>query len=329
VEEPENPERQGEILTIFRILLPNLLGRGAIASAAPVLGELAKLEALPEVLDGPRRGLVAELLEEVSSPVVIGELVAALEIGSISTQPTELSGFLVHLRAQALATLIRASETVAVKALKPVIRDAVGRIALENPRALLTLISAEDPEVAAGAARIAGSFDLREASPALQQLLLRPQATVRLAAIEAIVLLRAVVAAASIQGVLSDPDRQVRIAAARALGGLRHSQSAARFREVLSGKEIRDADVTEKIAFFEGYGELRDPEGVPFLDKLLNGRSLIGRREPAEIRAAAALALGKLGTVEARLALEKAAKDEDVVVRSAVSRVFRGTGAAS
>ena len=86
---------------------------------------------------------------------------------------------------------------------------------------------------------------------------------------------------------------------------------------------MREADITEKIAFFEGYALVGDPETVAVLDKLLNGRSLIGRREPSEVRAAAALGLGKVGTPDASQALESAIRDEDAVVRSAVNRALR------
>jgi HEAT repeat protein len=84
------------------------------------------------------------------------------------------------------------------------------------------------------------------------------------------------------------------------------------------------ADLTEKIAFFESYGELGDEKAVGILDKLLNGRGLLGRKEAAEIRACAALALGKVGNAQARAALEQATVDEDAVVRSAVNRALRG-----
>jgi HEAT repeat protein len=69
-----------------------------------------------------------------------------------------------------------------------------------------------------------------------------------------------------------------------------------------------------------------DPEGVRFLDGFLNGRGFLGRKEPSEIRACAALALGQMKTPEAIASLEKAAGEQDPVVRSAVTRALRGEG---
>jgi HEAT repeat protein len=87
---------------------------------------------------------------------------------------------------------------------------------------------------------------------------------------------------------------------------------------------MRVADITEKIAFVEGYADLGDSGAVGVLDKLLNARGLIGRKEPSEVRAAAALALGRIGTPDARKSLEVSSRDDDAVVRSAVSRALRG-----
>ena len=67
-----------------------------------------------------------------------------------------------------------------------------------------------------------------------------------------------------------------------------------------------------------------DERAVDLLDGLLTGRGFLGRKEPPEIRAAAALGLGKVGTPPAREALEKARGETDPVIRSAVSRALKG-----
>ncbi|MBT8397633.1 MAG: HEAT repeat domain-containing protein, partial [Gemmatimonadetes bacterium] len=94
----------------------------------------------------------------------------------------------------------------------------------------------------------------------------------------------------------------------------------------IRSKGIRQADLSEQIAFFESYGLVQDPDGVKVLDRLLNGRGFLGRKESGEIRACAALALGKMDSPEAAAALEKASEEQDPVVRSAVGRALRGEG---
>ena len=64
--------------------------------------------------------------------------------------------------------------------------------------------------------------------------------------------------------------------------------------------------------------------GIALLDGMLNGKSMFGRREDAELRACAAVALGRIGSAEARASLQRAATEKDVVVRNAVGRALRG-----
>jgi HEAT repeat protein len=78
------------------------------------------------------------------------------------------------------------------------------------------------------------------------------------------------------------------------------------------------------MALFEAFGTLCGDAGVVELDGLLNARGLIGAREPTEVRACAARALGLIGTKAARSALQRAADSKDMVVRSAVTRAQRG-----
>jgi len=54
---------------------------------------------------------------------------------------------------------------------------------------------------------------------------------------------------------------------------------------------------------------------------------MFGRREEPDIRACAAVALGRIKTANATAALQKAANEKDVVVRNAVSRALRGGAA--
>jgi HEAT repeat protein len=69
-----------------------------------------------------------------------------------------------------------------------------------------------------------------------------------------------------------------------------------------------------------------EAQGLALLDGLLNGKGFLGKREPTEIRAAAALALGHIPGAESRESLAKASHDEDPVVRSNVNRALRTEG---
>jgi HEAT repeat protein len=86
---------------------------------------------------------------------------------------------------------------------------------------------------------------------------------------------------------------------------------------------MKQADLTEKITFFEAYGALGGAPVVPVLEKLLIAKGLLGRKEDPETRACAAMALGKVRSPDAREVLQRAREDKEALVRNAVSRALR------
>jgi HEAT repeat protein len=91
---------------------------------------------------------------------------------------------------------------------------------------------------------------------------------------------------------------------------------------LLQGKVVRDADLTEKIAFFEAFGSVANADSVAMLDRMLNGKKLFGKQSP-ELRACAAMALGKVGSPASRAALQRAMSDKEPMVRNAVMKALR------
>jgi hypothetical protein len=326
VEEPRFPERQQEILEIFQLLLPNFLSRGALRSAGAVLEEISGLLSSEDALAPDQRTTAEGVMDRVSGAETLRELIQALEDGSISPDPKELGELLKHLRAEALGPLLRGAEEAEDPKIKATIQDAVAGIARDYSDALMACMESNDPAVVAGAVGLAGRMRFADSAPLVSRLLGHREQRVRLAAIEAAKELRASMAIGALRSALSDSEREVRIAAARALGELQYSPAAPFLRSAIEGKEIRQADISEQIAFFESYGMIGDPDGVRFLDGLLNGRGFFGKKETGEIRACAALGLGKMGTKDAMAALEKASREQDPVVRSAVNRALRGEG---
>jgi hypothetical protein len=323
LEEAARPARQSEILEIVHTLLPILLSRGALRPAAMLLEELTGLEGRGSLLDDERQAELSRLIDELSSGATVRELVRALEDGSLAPSPRALGAFLQHLRAGALAPLLRATELTETRELQPVLREAVQAIAARHLKALTALLAHDDPVVVAGAARLAAGLKIQAVTGALGSLFRHADPQVRLAAVEAAVELRASTVAGGLEVVVDDPERDVRIAAARALGALRYQPASRTLKNVLKSRELRSSDLSERIAFFESYGQVAGGEAVDYLDRLLNGRGFLGRKESPELRACAALGLGKVATAEARKALEAAVGEDDPVVRSAVNRALR------
>jgi HEAT repeat protein len=126
---------------------------------------------------------------------------------------------------------------------------------------------------------------------------------------------------------VADEDREVRIVAVRALGARNARASVPRIEAAIKGKVLRESNLTEKMAFFEAYGLLAGDAGIALLDGLLNAKGFMGKRDDSEIRACAAMALGKIGSTKAMESLNKASGEKDVIVRNAVSRAIRSSGA--
>jgi hypothetical protein len=275
------------------------------------------------MFDEQRLAESRRILDGISAPEAIDELMQALYNGIIRASSTQLGQFLQFLRGAALAPLLRESETVQHKELQAVLRQSVQGIANQHRGALVDLLEEDDPLVAAAAAKLAGEMQVSEASSGLARLLDHDEPAVRLAAVDAAVALKASVVAGALEKTLEDPERDVRVAAARALAELRYPPAAQTLAGIIRGRRIRGADITEKVAIFEAYGMTADGDGVALLDQLLNKKGLLGKKESTEIRAAAALGLGRISSPDARGALERAAHDEDPVVRSNVNRALR------
>jgi HEAT repeat protein len=128
----------------------------------------------------------------------------------------------------------------------------------------------------------------------------------------------------ALEEALDDGDSDVRIAAVKVLGSGGHARAIPRIEAYLRKKEVRETSLAEKMAFFESFGVLSGDAGVDFLDGILNSRRFLGKREPPDVRACAAMALGKIGTDAALKTLQHSASDGDVMVRNAVSRALRG-----
>src|SRR2546422_1029911 len=86
---------------------------------------------------------------------------------------------------------------------------------------------------------------------------------------------------------IDDGDRDVRIAAVRFLGSRGYRNAATRIESMVTGSKLRNADLTEKMAFFEAFGALVGPKGIPALEKMLAAKGLLGRKEDPETRACA------------------------------------------
>ena len=191
----------------------------------------------------------------------------------------------------------------------------------------MKLIASPIRPVALEASRRAGAPKPTAAVAPLSKVLVDGDAELRVTAVQALAEIGSPGALQSLERAADDTDRDVRLAAIRAIQVSAYRAALPRLDAMVKGRGIRGADLSEKMAVFEAFGSLCGDGGIAALDALLNGKSMFGRREDAEMRACAAVALGRVGTATAIAALQRAASEKDVVVRNAVSRALRGGGA--
>lgn len=315
------PEWRTEIMHILRSMVPVYLGAGDLPSATQVLMELnTMLE--QGGLEGEHRDEALTLFRELSEPATLQQLLRSLEDGSIDPAGAELGVFLKYLGPTAMPVLLLAMERTSLPALQKRLREAMEQLGSAHADELIALLSSPDELVVRGAARLAGQLALPAAAAPLAAMLDRPDPLLRRIIVDGLLRIRNAAAIDGILRALSDGDREVRIAAARGLAGLRYPPARGRLSELLESRMVRDADLTEKIAFFEAFGSVATPESVTMLDRMLNGRRLFGRESP-EMRACAAMALGRVGSPAAVASLRRAASETNPIVRNAVAKALR------
>jgi HEAT repeat protein len=327
LEEEGRAERKSEIMDILDQLLPLFLARGDMASAARVLEELDRL--LTEE-DGGLDPALAEridlLFRRLGDPEVLEQFVQAMEDGAVKPGSDEVALFFGRLPAGALPVLMRFSEISQAPGVRGQLASAIDGLANRYPADVAALLSSKDATLVKGAALAAGRVRLTQAVTGLQGALAHPYAEVRLAVVQALVSIRHTPALQGLITALDDEDRDVRLAAVKALGAVRFASARDALGAALDERRLKDADLTEKMAFYEAYGAVGGNAAVERLDQILNDKGFLGRRANAELRACAALGLAKVGTRAAREALERGSSDDDPVVRNAVSRALKAKG---
>lgn len=323
-EAQSDPEIRSEVLDNVLTLMVFLLTAGHFRGVAYVLREAqTAIQRAPEVSDQQKQQL-GELTERLSGADALSQLLQALDGAPTLPPQEELVELFDQLRPTALGTVFSWLGKSQNERLRPLLETAAGRLAAANTSELVKLIQSPEPEVSSEAIRRAGALKAQAAVLSLGKVLTETDVVRRQIAVQALTEIASAGALQALERAIEDTDREVRITAVRALASKAYRPVLARLEAVVKGKAIRDADLTEKMAFFEGYGALCADGGVQHLDSILNGKGFLGRREDPEIRACAAMALGRVKTPKAIEALRKSSDEKEIVVRNAVNKALRG-----
>jgi HEAT repeat protein len=170
---------------------------------------------------------------------------------------------------------------------------------------------------------LCGRLMLHQSVPALADAMGHADPAMRTAIVQTLGQLATPGALTVLDKAIEDPDRGVRLAAVRAVTARGYKGALRRVENAVLGKSLKEMDLTEKMAFFEAYSAIAGAGAVKPLSSILLDRGLLRMKERPEVRACAAMALGKLKLPEAREILQRASEDKELVVRNAVSRALR------
>jgi hypothetical protein len=324
-----DPLVRKEVVGHIDSLTLHLLAGRQFANVAYLLREThAVLERARDV-EPEARDRLRGLADRLSDPAALSQLLQAMDESDTLPPRAELEELFLQLRPSSLGTVFSWLAQSQNEKLRPLLGGAADRLASSNTGEVVRLISTGEGAVAMEAVRRAGALKTSAAVGALTKVLGEPYRELRLAAVNSMVEIGTPGAMQGLEKALEDADRDVRIAAIKALAAKAHRPALPKVTAAVKSKEIRDADRTERLAMFELFGILCGDGGVPYLAEVLNGKSgLFGRKEDPELRACAAVALGRVGTARAQAALQASAGEKDVVVRNAVARAMRGGGGA-
>ncbi len=317
-----------EAAELLAQLLLHLLAASEFTTVAYLLREIRVVVERARELAPESRAALEALGQRLSAPETLRQLITQLDDSRDLPAGDDLSLLFAELDPSSLGTVLATIGSVREARLRELLAGAAERLASANTTELIRLIGSTERAVAIEAMRRAGGLRSAAAVAPLAKMLSDADRELRFVAVQALIEIGSPGSLQMLDRALADSDRDVRVLAVRALGARAQRSALPRVEAIVRSKEIRATDLSERMAFFETYGALCGDAGVPFLDGLLNGRSgFMGRREDPEIRACAALALGKIGAPKARESLERAVAEKDAVVRSAVTKALRGGSA--
>jgi len=316
---------RSELISITENFIPYLLGVGDFRSVAFLLRELrAILERARELIPEHRKQIEA-LPGKLSESSALGQLLQSLDEAVVHPSEQDLGELFSELRPEALTGVLEWLPKLSNERVRDLLAAAARRLAASHPEQLIQSLESEDDAILMQAIRLVQRVKLPPLVGAVSRSLRHKNPRMRRAVVDALGAVGSPSALKELERAVDDSDREVRIAAVRTLALRGHRGAFGRVESAVRGKSLRGSDLTEKTAFFEAYGLLAGEPGISTLKTLLQGKGLLRRKDDSETRACAAMALGKIGTEEARTVLQSSVSGEkDPLVKNAINRALEG-----
>lgn len=326
-----DPLVREEVVGDLEALVIHMLAAGQFSNVAYLLKEIEGTLQRAREVRAQEKERLGKLADRLSHPDALSQMIQALEESTRLPAKEDLTQLFAQLKPQALGTLLDYIDRSQNTELKPLLEASAERLAQSNTSELVRLVKDAKTSVAREAIRRAGAMRTASAVPSLGEVLASgAERPVRAACVTALMDIGTPGALSALEAALTDADRDIRLTVVRALMARTHRPALQKVQAIITGGGTKEMDRTERIALFEYFGTICGDAGVPVLDPILTARTgLFAKKEDPELRACAAVALGRINSDAARSSLQKSANDKDVIVRNAVSRALRGPAAGS
>lgn len=318
---------RSELISILENFIPYLLGAGDFRSVAFILRETRQVRGRAKELLPEHQQTLASLPGRLSQDESMSQLLQSLDEAAAQPTVEELGDLFRELEPSALSPLMAWMPRLGNKQVRELMTAAAERLAQAHASEVMRALGSGDEGTRLETVRLAGRLKLAIAPEGMSRLLETGDRVLKLAVVESLAAIGNPAAMRLLERAVEDRERDVRIAAVRLIGQRGYRNAFSRIEAAVKGGKLKGVDLSEKMAFFEAYGMMAGADGLALLGRLLASRGgLLGRKEDPEIRACAAMALGKMREPEARAALERVKDDKVALVRNAVLRALRAFG---
>lgn len=316
---------RAEILGILDNLMPNLLNAGEFRVVAMLLREMRVISERVKGLSPAEKARLDQFRGQLSEPAVLTQLLQAVDEAAEAPSADDLGELFRELRPGSLETILVWLPRLGNEMVRELLVQSSERLAAASPAEVQRLLRLPESEALLGTIDLCGRLELQGAVAGLAETLRHQDREVRLASLKALARIGSAGALQAMETALEDEDREVRILAVRSLGGRGYRNALKVIEACVVDGGLKEADLTERLAFFEAYADIAGASALEPLTRILIPGGMFRRKHSSESRACAALALSRLRSPEARQVLQQAAADKDLVVRNAVNRALRET----
>lgn len=321
-----DPERRSEVLNILGSFVHRLLAAGDYDSVVYLLRETQAIRKRGTDLTEEQAKALDQLPGRMSEPAVFGQLLTALEQGGANVSDEELERLFGGLRPDVFQTALEWLPQLVTERVRSLLEDALIKLAIANPAVVTDALESRKREVAHMAVGFAKTLALPEVVPPLGRLLEGSDQDLRQEVVRVLEVIGSAEAMRELEKALEDSSRDIRLAAIRVLVAHDYKDVLPKIEAKVTNREFRNNDLTEKKEFLEAYGALAGPQGVGTLARMVLPRGFMKRKEDPQVRACAAMGLGKIASPEAKAVLMQVAADKDALVRNAANQALRDAG---